>query len=86
MSPHYTRINIVKTIGLTTYLHSLGIFNVVYIDLNQMLISFEYKESFWFVGFSMFDISTWVLWSCASGYMAFLKMHVIIWSASYLKE
>ena len=50
MSPHYTRINIVKTIGLTTYLHSLGIFNVVYIDLNQMLI---YKESFWFVGFSV---------------------------------
>ena len=28
MSPHYTRINRVKTIGLTTYLHSLDIFKV----------------------------------------------------------
>ena len=46
MSPHYTRINRVKTTGLTTYLHSLDIFKVVYIDVNQMLISFEYKESF----------------------------------------
>ena len=41
-----TRINRVKTIGLTTYLHSLDIFKMVYIDVNQMSISFEYKESF----------------------------------------
>ena len=32
---------------------------MVYINVNQMLITFEYKKSFWFVSFSMFDISSW---------------------------
>ena len=36
MSPHYTRINIVKTIEKIAYLHSLDVFKVVYIDVNQM--------------------------------------------------
>ena len=35
MSPHYTKINTVKN------LHSLDIFKVVYVDMNQMLIFFE---------------------------------------------
>ena len=36
MFPHHTLINIVWTF----YLYSLDIFKVVYIDMNQVLISF----------------------------------------------
>ena len=38
MSSHYTRINKVKE---TICLHSLDIFKVVHVDVNQMLVSFE---------------------------------------------
>ena len=68
MSPHYTRTNIVKTIGLTNYLHNLDIFKVVYIDVNQMLISFECKENFlmceffygWYLHLSSMALCYWI--------------------------
>ena len=40
MSPHCTRANIVKTIGETTYLQSLDILKVGYINMNLMLKAF----------------------------------------------
>ena len=35
MSPHYTRINILKIIGLTTYLQNPDIFKVVHTGLDK---------------------------------------------------